>query len=251
MEKEYAVWRIAQYSDKGTRLTNEDRILAEEMEGRTCITLADGVGRHGGGSTAATAVTGKMTEIFRDLEAKDLKKENLEKSMRRAMEETNQTVLRLQTLRCRLQATCVVLWIVCAAEGEIQAVWGHVGDSRLYFFEKGKLVFKTRDHSMKNLLGEGPEAENLSRDVIWQAMGERDGIKPEISHPTAVREDAVFLLCSDGLWECISDQALEESLGSAESPEEWLECLQEMVQKHGREEYDNNSAAAIFINRRM
>lgn len=251
MEKEHAVWRIAQYSDKGTRLTNEDRILTEEMEGRMCITLADGVGGQGGGSTVATAVTGKMTEIFQNLEAEDLKKENLEKSMRRAMEETNQTVLGLQTLRCRLQATCDVLWVICTTEGEIQAIWGYVGDSRLYFFEKGKLVLKTRDHSMKNLLGERHESENLSRNVIWQAMGERDGIKPEISLPVEVREETVFLLCSDGVWECVSDQALEESLESAESPEEWLECLQEMVQKSGKEEYDNSSAAAIFINRRM
>ena len=58
------MWRIASYSDVGTRIVNEDRVCVTESGNCACVTVADGVGGHGGGSTAANAVTRKLNRLF-------------------------------------------------------------------------------------------------------------------------------------------------------------------------------------------
>lgn len=58
------LWRIASYSDAGTRIVNEDRVCVTESGNCACVTVADGVGGHGGGSTAANAVTRKLNRLF-------------------------------------------------------------------------------------------------------------------------------------------------------------------------------------------
>ncbi|HEY9077387.1 MAG TPA: protein phosphatase 2C domain-containing protein [Anaerolineaceae bacterium] len=82
----------------------------------------------------------------------------------------------------------------------------HVGDSRLYFITPdGEGRVMTEDHSLVRRLqdmGEISEAEALvhpQRNVLYQALGQPEPLKPEIKSLTFPRPGWI-LLCSDGLW---------------------------------------------------
>ena len=245
------MWRIASYSDVGTRIVNEDRVCVTESGNCACVTVADGVGGHGGGSTAANAVTRKLNRLFAERVLGSQKAgEILEKNvMLDVLTEVNATVLNLQTAGCRLQATCVTVWMV-REENCCTVRWAHTGDSRLYFFRKGKLCFRTKDHSLleSGAGNQGTGLQNIQRNVIWQAMGEPEGIRPDISDKIQIEnEPAAFLLCSDGLWEGVEEDKMEKLLARSCTPEEWLENLRKELSMARLDAYDNNSAAAVFI----
>jgi PPM family protein phosphatase len=88
---------------------------------------------------------------------------------------------------------------------------GHVGDSRAYVARDGKLEQLTEDHSLVNeLLKSGKlsreEAEiHPQRSVITRAVGTDPDVDVDAFTVTA-REGDVFVLCSDGLTDMVSDE---------------------------------------------
>ena len=77
-----------------------------------------------------------------------------------------------ENARQDLKTTLVLLRIV---NGYVQ--WGHVGDSRLYYFKNGKIVKRTLDHSVPQMLvaaGEIDEKEirhHPDRNRLVRVMG--------------------------------------------------------------------------------
>lgn len=244
------MWSYAAYSDIGTRTENEDDYCITDKENRLCVTLADGLGGHGGGRTAAQTVVRKISGAFTEsCESGAGDAEQHKEEMIRAIHMANTAVVELQTPQCRLQATCVSLWLEDTDTG-CDAVWAHVGDSRLYCFVDGKLVLKSKDHSLKELWKDDPVKKHIDvmRNIVWQAVGEEAGVKPDVCGPVRLNgKRTAFLICSDGVWEYISDRKLASTLRRSKTPEQWLEKLRELVQKRSGESLDNNTAAAVFI----
>lgn len=91
----------------------------------------------------------------------------------------------------------------------------HIGDSRIYQFRKGEIVYKTKDHSLVNsLLDLGqitPEeaAIHPQRNVILRAIqGTRKPTEAEIVLIEDVQPDDYFFLCTDGVMENFTDEKL-------------------------------------------
>jgi protein phosphatase len=99
-------------------------------------------------------------------------------------------------------------------EGE-QVTIGHVGDSRAYVIRDGGLEQLTEDHSLVNeLLKSGKlspqEAEvHPQRSVITRAVGTDPDVDVDTFAVDAGEGD-VFLLCSDGLTDMVSDEDILE-----------------------------------------
>jgi serine/threonine protein phosphatase PrpC len=51
-----------------------------------------------------------------------------------------------------LKTTLVIL-----LTGNRRALWGHIGDSRLYYLTAGKIAFQTKDHSLPQLMANAGE----------------------------------------------------------------------------------------------
>lgn len=237
------------YTDRGTRLVNEDRSLVSVVGSRVCATLADGVGGSGGGSTAAATVTLRMEELFREKcenTGGPLLTDGADRIMKAALDDINSTVISMQTPRYKMQATCVALWLERSERGWT-GLWAHTGDSRLYLFEKGKLRKKTSDHSLAELWKKDPLKKNVSKNIIWQAMGSEEGIKPDITGPVPLNPGTAFLLCSDGVWGNVNDKKITAALACSETPEQWLENIRAAVKVGCGTECDNNTAIAVFL----
>lgn len=104
------------------------------------------------------------------------------------------------------------------------ALIAHVGDSRIYRLRNGKLKLLTVDHTfVQDLVDMGEitrdEAdESPMRHVLMQALGQ--GIEEVYTHCERVRPRDLFLACSDGLHDMISDNEIAGVLSAGISIKE-------------------------------
>lgn len=233
------------YTDTGDREKNEDEIGRLECGSRQVFMLADGLGGHGMGELASGMAVDTVKELYQgDCETEDMLSQSFEEAQRRILESQNKKHTQ------GMKTTLVVLEI----DGDA-ARWAHIGDSRLYHFRRGRLVCRTFDHSVPQMLvyaGKLKEKhirEHEDRNKLLRVLGSPWGSKSyECSEETSIDAGHAFLLCSDGFWELIDEKEMCRLLKKADSAESWLDSMRELAWKHGEgKKKDNNSAIAVWI----
>jgi protein phosphatase len=111
----------------------------------------------------------------------------------------------------------------------VVAVWyatsvsiGHVGDSRMYRLRAGVLEQLTTDHSLAQehvdrgtLTRENARSASI-RNILTRAVGSESKVSADVN-TYAVMPGDVYLLCSDGLTEMLSDAQIGKVLTDLES----------------------------------
>lgn len=126
-----------------------------------------------------------------------------------------------------------------------------VGDSRIYYYSNNVLQQLTRDQTLvSQMISEGKITKEEGRHhelkhVLLQALGTVIQIKPEIISLTSpVKPGDKFFLCSDGVYDMLSNAELVELL-SMTSVELIIECVKALcMQRRAR---DNFSAILIEV----
>ena len=233
--------QIASYSDIGGRPCNEDTVRhAFQGDDRLCLIVADGLGGHGGGEQASAAAAQAVCSAW-DGRADPA-------SLTQWVREANRRVLALQTRQCAMKTTAAVLTLEPG-----RAVWAHVGDSRLYHFQDGKLAFQTMDHSVAQIgvmLGEITVDQirfHEDRSRVLRALGQDDELNVEVKDQPLAPGRHAFLLCSDGFWEYVLEEEMERTLKGASSPQDWLDRMREILSAKVPADNDNNTAAAVWV----
>lgn len=239
--------RSAGFSAWGAREYNEDRLGHTHDAQSACWVLADGLGGHNGGARAAQlAVDSSIASLKRSESPK------LEDKLKQAIGEANMAITAEQRSDgefAGMRSTLVLLGI----DGEHLA-WAHAGDSRLYHFRDGRLVWRTRDHSAVQLLvsaGEVAEEDIVrhpDRSRLVSSLGAGNSLLISARRADAApRNGDVLLLASDGMWEHFDTLALEKAVVEARGPEELLTILAKQVVAAARSSQDNYSAIAVYI----
>ena len=108
---------------------------------------------------------------------------------------------------------------------EDHIVWFNVGDSRLYRLRDSVLKCLTIDHSAYNTwIRNGKEGEEPGKNIVTRAVGPREGVIPDIKFGKCRKED-IYLLCSDGLSDMVTDEEIANVLSSEEDVEKIAEQL--------------------------
>ena len=144
---------------------------------------------------------------------------------------------------------------VCLVTDRRNAYIGHVGDSRLYVFQHDKVSFRTKDHSIVQMMasmGEIRDEEirnHPDRNTLLRVMGiEWEKPQYEIEPVIPLRKCQAFLLCSDGFWELITEDQMCNMLSESKSASRWLDSMVRIVKENGKDkEMDNNSAIAVWV----
>ena len=236
------------YTNKGGREYNEDSGTFGIREGCCYAVLADGLGGHGNGDVASETAVRTIKEcIERWPEKKALTKEEIEDWFAKA----NQNVVALQTAECKMKTTLSFLYI---DEKAGRANLAHLGDSRIYHFEEGKCVFCTFDHSVSRMAVLAGEIEwddirfHVDRNRLIKAIGKAETVSVESDEISLDRRsNHAFLLCTDGFWEYVTEDEMEDTLREAESPLDWLKMMRKYIKKREKEDNDNNSAIAVWV----
>jgi protein phosphatase len=168
--------------------------------------VADGMGGHLSGEVASrTAIEAVRKEFFR---------ESVENppgdALRVAIAEANEAVKAVSAGSPEM--TGMGTTVVAAAITEAVVFFANVGDSRGYFISADKIRQVTEDHSLvaeQIRMGFITEDEAVEgrRNVITRAVGRRDDLEVDVFEEPWGPGD-VFLLCSDGLWDPVSESQM-------------------------------------------
>lgn len=124
----------------------------------------------------------------------------------------------------------------------------HVGDSRVYCFRDGHLVQLTQDHSYVATLPESARASFAGiRNILTRAIGVGDELEVDFTIAPAGPEE-VYLLCTDGLHNFVSEERITEVLSTQPDREASLETLIEDAHRGGGG--DNITVALAWVERR-
>jgi serine/threonine protein phosphatase PrpC len=101
-------------------------------------------------------------------------------------------------------------------DGRGTAWVAHVGDSRAYRVREGRIEQITADHSvvadqLRRGVVTAEQAERLPHNELMRAIGASPEIQVDVAQHD-VRAGDRFLLCSDGLWNVVSDQEMVETV---------------------------------------
>lgn len=247
MQQQIMQLDVAVLSECGGRSENQDACGHWAGEGAAYFVVCDGAGGHLGGAVASKVAVAEALAALRA--SASCSADALENAMRTA----NEAVVReqkSQTQFSQMRATIVALAIDLEKS---TAAWGHIGDSRLYGFREGRIVVQTRDHSVvQSLVDAGylqPRELRTSpdRSKLLSALGDAEQFDPALGRGVfTVAPGDKFLLCTDGVWEYIQENELEQSLSDSTSAEEWLKALQRLVVARGKRRHDNYSAVAVW-----
>lgn len=118
----------------------------------------------------------------------------------------------------------------------------NIGDSRCYHFRSGRFVQLSRDHTqVQRLINMGfisrnDAAKHPDRHKLTQHLGifpEEMIIEPYLSEKISVQNGDVFLLCSDGLTEMVSEDEIQMILSTQISLKDKADKLYELAMRHG------------------
>jgi len=227
----------------GGRDEQQDRVAAQVMGDSALLVVADGMGGHQDGAAAARLLVDTALRLHRENQGRIADPEHFFKQVVRAAWEA----IRDHGRRHGASAHTVAVMALVRADG--WAFWAHLGDSRLYRLADGRPAWRTRDHSVVQLLameGEISEEEIAShpdQNRLWRSIGGDRHHDPSVGgsgEPLTPGE--LLLLCSDGLWEQV--QPVEAArLAAAMPPPEAASALAALAAQRGGAGGDNVSCA--------
>jgi protein phosphatase len=203
----------------GRRSTNEDALLVEPDRG--LFVVADGMGGHNAGEVASSLAVKAIGEFLSDGTPPSLNL--LDEALRLANDHILAAAAR-EPGYSGMGTTVVVAFLT-----DRDAVYAHVGDSRIYLWRNGQLMLLTQDDSWvaAALNGSGEEREYDShpmRHVLTKVVGLRPELQPSVGE-TGFGSGDVLLLCSDGVHGSLPFESLSALLGSRKPVDKIAESI--------------------------
>jgi PPM family protein phosphatase len=197
-------------SDPGrVRASNEDSYIANSKS--AIFLVADGMGGHAAGEIASHIAATTVEEVVSGKTVES----NMDDLLRLAVQKANASVYETQKLKpeCRgMGSTLTVLTFLNKHYFVAQ-----VGDSRAYLFRNNALSQLTRDHSLvwplyeSGLLTKDDISRHPQKNLITRSIGTQPQVEADLQRGETLEGD-IFLLCSDGLTDVLSDQDIQQVL---------------------------------------
>ena len=205
---------IVQASALGRRQRNEDRVGHWLGAEAALLAVADGLGGHSHGDLAAQMAIDILGAAFAPAAQPRIAAPHeflaasfaaihraiVEEARRRALSDNPRTVL----------AACVV------QDGHAFAA--HTGDCRFYLIRHGRVLLRSRDHTVvQRLVDEGRIREEAVsshpyRNRLLQCLGGIETPLVEAAAPVRLADGDLLLLCSDGFWGPLAPRQMMHAL---------------------------------------
>lgn len=228
------------YSGQGKRDNNEDSLTLLQTDAGLLALVADGLGGHAHGEVASQQA---VTTICRLLQGEKPHRELLEEAIRQA----NREILAMQEPGQPMLTTVAALWL-----GQQEAVAANVGDTRIYQFRDGQIIYQSQDHSMAQMavlagqLDPSQIRTSRERNRLVRVLGSEEDTEAD-SQVLTLREGDRFLLCSDGFWEPVTEADMLALMEPEDTAAQWLERLRQIIQATNKPSQDNHTAIALIL----
>ena len=226
--------------DTSLTLDSETRIYGGS-QGKLLL-VADGMGGHAEGERACTIAVDQLTTYVLNslgwcFRLEENSERDFEEDLKHALESCQKSIEAAAGNHPEMQSmgtTMTMVYIVWP-----RAFVVHVGDSRCYLLRRGQLDQITVDHTMSEVMS---KAGQMSREearhspmghVLINVLGGRSHDLFVDVNKISLERDDILLLCTDGLYDMISDEQLIEFLGSNHSAEDICRKLVELANENG------------------
>ncbi len=240
---------------------NEDSLLALDLRlirrnqprAWSLFIVADGMGGHSAGEVASDlALRGALEVVQReylaptvDADVQD-QEETLRDVARRAVLQANEYVVREARNRGNDMGTTMTLALVAGD----RAIIGNVGDSRTYLLREGKLRRVSRDHSLVQRLVDLGQIKpdevytHPQRNAVLRSLGDKPNVEVDV-FVERLRPGDALLLASDGLWEMVRDERMEQIIAAHPDPQAACKALIDAANAAGGD--DNITVILAFF----
>lgn len=242
-------WTTA--TDPGDRDANEDFQAHLALPEGLLLVVADGLGGHQAGELASSLFCEALIRMAPEAAG----------NLAKAPEETL-TALALNAARAMgegirghapgldAHTTCAIAWV---ALPERRLTTLHVGDTRIYRFDERAIHWRSRDHSVVQMLldmGEIEEEEMANhpeQSLLTRSIGVDQEPRPSVKQQARpLRPDEALLLCSDGLWERLGPEEIR-SLAASGEREQRLRDLVRLARQRAEGKSDNITAQLLWF----
>ena len=237
-------------SEIGIRFKNEDSVYPNSESvsiNNRLFLVCDGVGGLKKGEVASSIACDSIQTYFHTFldTDKPFDPDFIEKSIRYTEIRFNEYVAKNPSAQGMATTLCLLYF---APDGIFLT---HVGDSRIYQFRNGEIIFKTEDHSLVNSMvktGQITREEankHPQKNLIYQAIqGSHVPVELEIIKITDVLPNDEFFMCTDGVTETFNDESLSELFATNNPAKKKINTIRDICKKNAK---DNYSAYLIPI----
>lgn len=242
------------------RAENEDNVCAIELEidpsddGRPrrkpiLLAIADGMGGVEAGEIASALAIRALVEATQQLFDSSRKPSPAEINawVLHTVKHINDLIVAEGNRRGNQMGSTLAFALVV----DDKAYLGNVGDSRIYLWrsqEDGALIRLSKDHSLvqslvdAGILRDEDRYTHPERSLIYRSLGDpKTGIS-DAHEPVNLQPGDWLLVCSDGLWEMVRDEAIRDVLIFSSNAQIACDRLIDLANANGGED---NIAVAI------
>lgn len=235
----------------GSRAQQNDRAAlfsGARAPGYVLAVLADGLA---GGAIAPEQVLHTAKLVFDEFKPGDSATIERMAELLRAIVHESHLVIKMNGVTTGTEPLASFVGLLISPQG--QAVWAHVGDSRLYRFSAGQCRARTNDAAYVEHLVENdklaPDAARVHRQspLLLNVLGNvhKEPFVTIGSHEGLAADDS-FLLCSDGLWAYFTDTELGSVLNK-NAPRQASEMLINKAGERADGKGDNCTMAMVKL----
>jgi serine/threonine protein phosphatase PrpC len=238
--------KVVQVSRIGAREKNEDRVGHWSAPGATLLAVADGLGGHAHGEIAAQIAVNIFGTAF-EAQARP-RLDDPAAFLAGAIDTAHAAILHEAHKRDYADSPRTVIAACVVQDGH--AYWTHIGDCRFYLVRKGRVLARTRDHTVvqrlhdEGRIREGDMATHPYRNRLLQCLGGVQQPRPEWQDAVALENGDILLLCSDGFWGPLDPPGMLRALGSRPLAEA-IPALVDLAERSAGAECDNVSVVAM------
>jgi protein phosphatase len=205
------------HSDVGlVRRNNEDVFL--QLSQHHFYVLADGMGGHKAGEVAAQETVVFLCDCVDKMfkqQPEPLPLNTVTHYLKSFINYSNERIYQLSQDNTAYQGMGTTLCSMLFYQNSL--ICAHVGDSRIYRLRGSHLTLLTHDHTLQNkLLQQGRLQQAIEqgiryKNILTKAIGAFKTISPDILI-TPVESQDLYMMCSDGLSDYLSNQEITEIL---------------------------------------
>lgn len=212
----------------------QTEFMTENVD-RFVIALADGMGGHLAGEVASADTLENLRFFVSDM-PKGLSVSEVNKAMEVWLESIHKIITSKGHADPSMEGMGTTLVAVIYYEGKY--FWINCGDSRLYRLRDGKLAQLTTDHSLNTLRGEKRHSNIITNCI---GAGCKHTYMDMVEFTDDFRRGDVYMVCSDGLSDMVSDDVIEQMMINGSSANRLCEAA---IERGG---FDNVSVCVFSV----
>jgi len=241
MRKENSDFITKFITSEGDRKINRDYFAYVELDDYACWILADGLDTDED-KASAEIVASSIIEDFTEKPKMEIK------ALKKYLKTGNGVLLKERRMNL-LKVSIVVI-----VSDYKSIIYGSVGNTRLYHFRKNQLHYRTKDHSIAELMvklgkiDKNSVNQNIERNNLTDYLGKKKGLKISmVKKPIELKEGDILLLLTLGYWENMKDREIEDIIKASEDIDGLVTNLENVMLENDNPGLNNYSIAGISI----